>query len=233
MPIRRVVRSVVRGASTAAALAAAGYGAYAGVAWSRYGRPARPHRDEEDEMLDRLMPAYDVVERHHVDIAAPAAVTLEVASNLELTSHPLVRAVFKGREVILGATPSSQQRPKGLVDEVLSLGWVVLAEAPGREIVLGSVTKPWEPNVTVRPVPPDAFAAFNEPGYVKIAWTLRADPLGADRSIFRTETRAIATDDDARRRFRLYWSFVSPGIWLIRRMSLAPIRTTAERRAAA
>ena len=111
---------------------------------------------------------------------------------------------------------------------MLALGWVVLADVPDRALVVGAVTKPWEPNVTFRPVPADAFPTFDEPGYVRIAWTLRAEPTGVDRSLFLTETRAAATDATARARFRRYWSFLSPGIRLIRRMSLGPIKTRAE-----
>jgi hypothetical protein len=106
----------------------------------------------------------------------------------------------------------------------------VLAEVPGREIVMGAVTQPWHANVVFRPLPPDEFAAFNEPGYVKIVWTLRADPRGAHASIFRTETRAVATDAYARAKFRQYWSFLSPGIILIRWASLHPLKSKAERR---
>lgn len=39
---------------------------------------------------------------------------------------------------------------------------------------------------------------------MKIACTLRADPDGPAASIFRNETRAIATDRSVRVRFRLY-----------------------------
>jgi len=84
---------------------------------------------------------------------------------------------------------------------------------------MGAVTQPWYADVVFRPLPPDQFAAFNEPGYVKIAWTLRADPIAQTESVFRTETRAVATDASARVRFRRYWSFLSPGIILIRRFS--------------
>ena len=107
----------------------------------------------------------------------------------------------------------------------------MLAERPGREIVVGAVTKPWEPDVTFRAVPPDAFAAYHTPGEVKIVWTLRADPVDSGRSIFRTETRAVATDAFARDRFRRYWSFVSPGVSAIRWLSLQPLKREAERRA--
>jgi hypothetical protein len=96
--------------------------------------------------------------------------------------------------------------------------------------VVGAVTKPWEANVTFRSLAPDEFAAFAEPGCVKIAWTLRADPIGEHESIVRTETRALATSLSARTRFRRYWAFLSPGTILIRWMSLAPLKAEAERR---
>jgi len=108
----------------------------------------------------------------------------------------------------------------------------VLAEEPDREIVMGTVTQPWNPNVVFRPLAPDLFVAFNEPEYVKIAWTLRADPTGPNDSVFRHETRVITTDGVARAKFRMYWSFFSPGIKLIRWLLLKPLRNEAERRAA-
>ena len=182
-------------------------------------------------MLDRFIPASEVVERHHIRVEAPAAITLTAAREQDLFGSPLVRAIFKAREVVLGTTPQNAQRPRALLPQMLSLGWGVLGEVPGHEIVVGAVTKPWEPNVVFRALPPDAFAAFNEPGYVRIVWSLRADPEGAGRSIFRTETRAIATDPVSRARFRRYWSLASPGIGLIRRLLLRPLKSEAERRA--
>ncbi len=123
-------------------------------------------------------------------------------------------------------------RPRELLPLVQSLGWGVLKEVPGREVVVGAVTKPWEANVVFRALPPDDFAKFHEPGWVKIAWTLRADPVGAEESVFRTETRVVTTDRAARAKFRRYWAFVSAGIVLIRWMMLGPVKAEAERRAA-
>ena len=51
--------------------------------------------------------------------------------------------------------------------------------------------------------------------------------------MFRTETRAVATDAAARAKFRRYWSFLSPGIVLIRWLMLGPVKAEAERRAGA
>ena len=229
--MQRTVRRTSRMAAWAAfgfATSAAAYATYAAATWLRYGRPRPPTLDESDRLLDRFMPVYDVVDRHHIRVEAPSALTLGVARNMELSNLPLVHAIFKGREFLLGSRPDHGPRPKGLLDEVLSLGWSILAEIPGREIVVGSVTKPWEPDVTFRSIPSTDFASFAEPDYVKIVWTLRTDPIG-DAAIFRTETRALATDAAARLKFRRYWSLLSPGIRLIRRLMLLPLKRTAER----
>ena len=231
MTAQSFLRSSVRWSSTAAGLAVTTYAAYVAWTWSRYGHPAPPQGDARDHLLDRFMPVYDVVERHHIHVDAPAPTTLAVAREIDLSNSPVIRAVFKGRELILRATPDAQPRPRGLLSEVQSLGWVVLEEVADHELVIGSVTKPWEANVTFRSIPAADFAAFNEPDYVKIAWTLRADASGASTSMFRTETRAVATDAAARSKFRPYWAFLSPGIFLIRQTMLRPVKTEAERQA--
>ncbi len=82
---------------------------------------------------------------------------------------------------------------------MLSIGWVVLSEQAGREIVFGAVTQPWVAAPTFRSIPADQFREFCEPGYVKIVWTLRADPVDDERSIFHTETRVCTTDVEAAR----------------------------------
>ena len=226
-----LLRSTARLLAAGVGLAAGGYAAYAAVTWHRYGRVHQTTGPEGDELLDRFMPAYEVVERHHMRVAAPAAVTLAAARDQDLFHLPIVRHIFRARELALGARPDSHAQPSGLLAATLALGWGVLAEVPDRELVVGAVTRPWEANVTFRALPAEEFAAFSEPGFVKIAWTLRADPVDDESSIFRTETRAIATDAIARERFRRYWAFAAPGIGLIRWLSLLPLKRDAERRA--
>ena len=226
---RRNTSSIARLAAAGVALAAGVYAGWVASNWLRYGHAARARDDEADALLDEFMPAYDVVERHRTFVRATPGVTVAAAKEQELSDSAVVRAIFRAREAIVGARPDDSERPRGLLAQVLSLGWGVLADVPGREIVVGAVTKPWEPNVTFRAVSPERFAAFDEPGYVKIAWTLRADPSEGG-SMFRTETRAIATDADARAKFRRYWAFFAPGIGLIRFMSLGLLRSEAERR---
>jgi hypothetical protein len=232
MTASRRIRWFARWLAAGAGLAAATYGAYVVVTWLRYGHVAPPATaDEADSLLDRFMPAYDVVERQQVRVAAPAAITFASASEMDLFQSLPIRAIFQGREWIMGSTHDATRRPPAFLALVKSIGWGVLAERPGQEIVMGAVTQPWLADVVFRPLPPDEFAAFNQPGYVKIAWTLRADPIGDAGSMFRTETRVAPTDPIARAKFRRYWSLVSPGIILIRRLTLGPLKAEAERRA--
>jgi len=223
-------RSVWKWAAGTLGLAASAYAGYVGVTWLRYGHPARASADDADPLLDRVTPVYDIVERHHIRVAAPADITLAAAGEQDLMALPLVRTIFKAREIVLRSAPDTTTHPRGLLALAKSIGWGVLADVPDREIVMGAITQPWEANVVFRPLPPDEFIACDEPDYVKIVWTLRADAIAAGRSIFRTETRAVATDAAARAKFRRYWSFLSPGIILIRWASLGPLKREAERR---
>jgi hypothetical protein len=217
-----------------AAAAAAVYGAYAGLTWLRYGHVSVPRTpEEEDGVLDRFMPLYDIVERHHVDVRAPAELALSTACSLDLLTTPLASAIFKAREVVMGSKPSTAELPRGLVNAAQALGWRVLAEVPDRELVFGAATRPWEANPEFRSIAPQDFASFAEPGYVKIAWTLRADPSREAGCVFRTETRAVATDNLSRERFRRYWALVSPGVILVRLGMLMPVKRVAEWKAGA
>jgi hypothetical protein len=226
----QLLRSAGRGIAYGAGLMAGAYAAYVGSAWLRYGHVQPAVGDDRDPVIDRFMPTYEIVERHHVRVAAPADIALAAARDVDLQQSPIIGAIFNTRERILGSRPHHAERPEGLVRWAQTLGWRVLAEQPGREVVLGAVTRPWDANVVFRPLAPEEFATFNEPNYVKIVWTLRADPSGERESVVRAETRAVATDPIARAKFRRYWSIFSPGIIVIRRAALHLVKANAERR---
>jgi hypothetical protein len=224
------MRNSARWLAAGAGFATASYATYVAVTWYRYGHVVQPTRPEDrDTLLDGVMPACEVAERHHVGVAAPALTTFRAACNLNLQQSGLVRAMFQIREWILGGKAEKRVFPTGLAAQAHAWGWGVLAEEPGREIIFGAVTQPWVGNPVFRALPPDEFRAFREPGYVKIAWTLRADPVNTTESVFYTETRAVTTDATSRAKFRRYWAFLSPGILLIRRISLGPLKAEAER----
>jgi len=221
-------RKIARGMAVAATAAAGAYAALIVFNRARYGTVAPgPH----DSLLDRFIPNPEVVEEHQIGIRAPADIVMATAKDMELMKSPLIRMIIRARELAMGGQPDVRPHPSTLFEQMQSIGWVVLSERAGREVVLGSVTQPWLAAPVFRSVAPNHFRDFSEPGYVKIAWTLRADPIDATHSVFHTETRVCATDAEARARFRDYWSFVAPGVKLIRVAMLQPLRRAAERRA--
>jgi hypothetical protein len=229
MALDRSTTLIGRGLA-AASLAALGYASLIGYHRARYGRVPVAVNDDS-LLLDRFIPAPEVVEHHRVRIAASADVVMSTARSLELLNSRMIRTIFKVREVVLGGRPDDRRHPAALLPQMQSIGWVVLAERAGREIVLGAVTRPWEATPVFRSVPAGEFAAFREPGYVKIAWNLRADPLGENESTFHTETRVATTDGETRKRFQTYWSLVAPGVQLIRLAMLRPLKKAAEKAA--
>lgn len=228
MEARNGWKSAGRGLLVAGGIAAAGYAALVAFNRLKYGKAAAARG--QSALLDRFIPAPEVVEHHQIDIAAPADIVMATAKNMELMNSPLIRVIIRLRELALGGEPDRRPHPQALVTQMQSIGWVVLAERACREIVLGSVTQPWEAAPVFRSIPAAEFLSFAEPGYVKIAWTLRADPVDAGHSVFHTETRVCTTDPEARRRFRRYWSFVAPGVELIRLAMLRPLKRAAEKR---
>jgi hypothetical protein len=149
---------------------------------------------------------------------------------MDLAQSAIIRGTFRGRELILGAQPDKVRSPRTLLAWAKELEWAVLAEIPDREIALGAVTRPWDANPVFRPLPPHEFAGFREPGYAKIVWTLRADSINPTESVARTETRVATTDQTARKAFQRYWSLVSPGVEVIRWVSLRLVKKEAEGR---
>ena len=123
-------------------------------------------------------------------------------------------------------------RPQGIVAETMALGWGILVERPQRELVMGAVTQPWVADVKFRAMPPAQFATFAGPDLVKIAWTLEVEPINAELTRFRTQTRVLATDDGARKKFRRYWRLTGAGIVLIRWLVNRAIRRESERQSA-
>lgn len=172
-------------------------------------------------LLDRWLPAFDVSERHRIDVDVPAARAWEAVRALDLSRDRLVRALFLARGF---------RRTGALtLDALRRRGFVLLDERPGEEIVLGLMGRFWTPGGGIVRLEPQAFAAFEEPGYAKAVWNFRVVHAGGGGSMVSTETRVRCTDARARRSFRRYWLVVGPFSALIRRRALALIRTEAER----
>jgi hypothetical protein len=181
-------------------------------------------------LLDRFIPLPDVRERFETTICAPAPLVLRVATGFDMQSAPAVKAIFRLREALLGAKADAPRQSRGIVEETTGLGWGVLDEQADRFIACGARCQPWLADVKFAAIAPPEFAGYAQPDQVKIAWTLEAEALAPDLTRFAQETRAVATDAEARRKFRRYWRWARFGIVAIRLLLLPAVRREAERR---
>jgi hypothetical protein len=179
-------------------------------------------------LLDRFIAHPDVRERFETTIRAPAAVVLQVASDFDMQSLPLVKAIFWFREKAMRGGRPAPRRPQGILEETRALGWGLLAEQPGRLVICGARCQPWLANVKFTAIAPEEFEACAAPGQVKIAWSLEAIELGPALTCFAQETRAVPTDEQARTAFRRYWRWAHFGIIAIRLLLLPAVRRAAE-----
>jgi hypothetical protein len=181
--------------------------------------------------IDRFVPLPDVRELHESLVRAPAGEVFTVAEQFDLWSLPAAHDIFRLRELLLRRAGAAQpRRSNGLVAEAQALGWGILARTSGREVVLGAVARPWMAGAACTAMPPGEFERFSHPDLVKIAWTLEVDPEGPALTRLRTETRVVATDESARRKFRRYWRRYGVGIVAFRWLGVSAMRQEAERR---
>jgi hypothetical protein len=176
--------------------------------------------------LDRLLPDYDVHEVHSIFVRAhPLAIHRAL---FEVTADEvwLFRALMTLRG--LGARGSDGSR--SLLEGAQAGGFAILADEPGRELVLGVMGRFWQLRQrAIQPIDsPAAFASFAEPGFARAAMNFLIEPLDGGACRLTTETRVRATDAWARRAFRAYWTFVHPGSAFIRRMWLRALKRRAE-----
>lgn len=179
--------------------------------------------------LEAFIPQPDVRERFSVLVEAPAALVLDTACHLDLQALPLVRAIFRLREILMRASVANARQARGILAETLSLGWGLLLR-DDHLVIVGARCQPWRGDVIFTAIPPDEFAAYAGPEQVKIAWTLEVEAIGPARTRFRHETRVVATDQAARRRFRRYWRWARFGIIGIRYVMMPAVRREAEAR---
>jgi len=170
----------------------------------------------------------DVCERFERRIEAPARVVMQTAYDFDMQSIWLIRNIIKARKFILGGSPDVR-RSIGMVEETRKLGWGTLVETTERLLVCGAVCQPWFGDVKFTPIPEDEFYGYSEPDQVKIVWSLEAEEVKPNVTRFAHEVRAVATDEDARRKFMRYWRWASFGIIAIRLLLLPAIRRKAER----
>lgn len=175
-------------------------------------------------MLDDFLPRYDFSEVHSTTCSAPPAAVMEAARELTPRELPLLVALMAVRSLPALARGRRPAVRGTILEGFRRGGFVVLEDAPA-ELVLGAVGRFWQPSGGITRIEKTRFRDFAEPGFAKAVFNLRVE----GSSVLRTETRVLATDADARRKFGRYWRVIRPGSAAIRVAWLRAIRRKAER----
>src|SRR5271157_3566723 len=180
--------------------------------------------------LDEFAPVYQFSEFHAIEVNASRQRTYDAVRQVTAGEIGLLRTLTwirrfgrPGPPGVLNAPPSEP-----VLDVATRSGFLLLAEEPGREIVVGALVRApmgWRPG---KKPTADDFKSLTAPGFALASMNFLIDELGPDRCVVTTETRVFATDASSRRKFGEYWHLIYPGSALIRRMWLQAIKKRAE-----
>jgi len=209
-------------------------GAVLGLAGMALPAPLR-RVQERASRLDEIIPAYQFSEHHEIRVRASpekihdaiwkvTAEEIRLFRTLTWIRAPRLSRAGGGRESILNAPAK-----KPILEVATSSGFALLADQPGREVVVGTlVVAPSRPREHLTSL--QDYIDLDAPGYAKAVMNFRLEDEGGGWTRLTTETRVYATDASTRRRFAAYWRVIYPGSALIRRMWLRAIRDRAEAR---
>ncbi len=182
-------------------------------------------------IIDEFLPKYNFNEIHSTRIHAPPANVYAAVRQVTAREIKLFRVLTWIRSPHFGRQPESILAPPAddpVLDVALRSGFLLLGNAPPQETVVGTILgrTPFNGHV---PNPED-FKNFNRPGYAKAVMNFRVTPEANGGVTLTTETRVLATNERAKRRFGRYWRVIYPGSALIRVMWLKAIKARAEGR---
>ena len=193
-------------------------------------RGMKSEMESSQMLIDRYLPTYDVRDYHEKQVAASANSAYTALRSIDLNRSWVVRALFMIRSLpsrlFGGGFPPATSGT--LLEQALAVGWVILEEIPGQELVAGAVTQPWVAEVKFQGLAPAEFINFSNPGFTKIVFSIAARAVTPRESVLSMETRVLATDPVSRRKFQLYWLVVSTGVRLIRVIALNTARRQLE-----
>jgi hypothetical protein len=132
---------------------------------------------------------------------------------------------------LMGKHAPTPAQPGPFLEQLYRGGFIPLAEEPGREIVFGLIGQFWKLSGSEDPrIPdPEAFLAYDDPAFAKVAANLLVTDGGDGRTRCSTETRIHVPELSTRRKFAFYWWIISMGSAFIRVLWLKAIKRKSER----
>lgn len=182
-------------------------------------------------LLEQLAPSPHAAEFHQIEIPAPPEVVYRSLRTADLGGSTIIKALLVLRSlpaVLLGREKRSV-RSAVTLQSIISAGFGLLAEEPGREVVLGITGRFWRPTGNIEPFDRESFSRPVPAGLARGIWNFKVAPSSSGGTILSTETRVTCGDEASRSKFGLYWRVIRPFSGLIRIMMLKAIRREATR----
>ena len=189
-------------------------------------------------LIDEFLPVYTFVERHAIDVRASPDAVYRAIRSTDLARALPVRLLLALRALpgALGAGAAGLTRLTRRIRTPVTLeeferhGFVVLAERPPEELLIGLVGAFWKVQGGLCGADAARFCGPQPAGTARAAWNFALEPCSDGHTRLTTETRVAPADAASARRFGAYWVFVRPWSGLTRRLMLRAIRDEAERR---
>ncbi|HSR92522.1 MAG TPA: hypothetical protein VLK88_14555 [Gemmatimonadales bacterium] len=188
-------------------------------------------------LLDHWMPVYEVSASYDITVRASPEAVYRALWETDFHKDPLIRALLTLRSLPgLILHPRATWRrmqdrrhraPEGLRRMLRGDGFVLLAESPCEELVLGVTGRFWTPSAKLVPSSAATFLEPLPPNLARGVWSFRLDPVGASTRLT-TETRVRCDDEASRRAFKRYWFIIGGASGLIRKVMLRQIKRAAE-----
>lgn len=186
-------------------------------------------------LLDDFLPHYDFHEIHAITVEATPERAFTAFKELKpFELSPLVFWMLNLRNLpgkLLGKENPEIAESSPFLDQLYEGGFIALGEKPSCEVVFGTIGQFWKlagyENLPI--FGPEAFLAFDDPAYAKVAANLMVSSSGEDGHMrCSTETRIYVPHPQTRRKFAFYWRVISLGSAWIRVLWLRAIKRKAE-----
>ncbi len=177
--------------------------------------------------IQSFLPNPRHTETLRIYVKAKPALAWENARHFDGASIPWIKLLFDIRAIPDTIRGVKHDNKHIGIDQITdnNTGFIVLADIPGREVVVGSVGQFWHPNIRFANVKAGDFAALNKPGWGKLAWAISVEPY-LDGSTVCFELRTTATDRTSWDHLNTYYTLIGIGSKLIRHSLMA--KTEAE-----
>jgi hypothetical protein len=188
-------------------------------------------------LIDEYLPEYHARECHDTVIQAGATEIYTTLRTADLGNSVIMRVLLGLRAIpaLLVQSPGVRKElrnkkgfPALTLDHFFSHGFALLAETPGKELVIGLAGRFWSASGGLLTTDAMKFRRTLPAGTAKAAWNFSLEEIAPGRTRVATETRVLCADAASLRAFRCYWLLVRPFSGLLRRLMLHSLRRAAE-----